>query len=355
MKMFTLRNAILVAALSCSSAHALEVGRMNVLSGINQPLKALIDLRDVPISEVDSVVGKTADNFGVKNLLPKLTFRPIIEDGQAYLMVTSAKPVKDRVVELLIEVSSPSGHVMRGYSFVLNDIVPADRNDPRALTFYHSQDAEFATAPSAKKIVQAEVEGGRSSSGSITVKKGDTLGKIVDSVIDNHGNVSHEQMMVALFQSNRDKFSGNMNNLKSGVILRVPSVQEVARIDRRKAVHEVHGQLEQWIGNQNTSVAAQSTSALPTASNTHHSMLSIAGEASGVVAADVLAHAKELEESKQRITALEKNLSDVSRLLVLREESSKNSTLIYITFAVSAAFLLLLGFVIGKRRSEKNK
>jgi ElaB/YqjD/DUF883 family membrane-anchored ribosome-binding protein len=136
-----------------------------------------------------------------------------------------------------------------------------------------------------------------------------------------------------------------MNNMKSGVILRVPAWEEVARIENSYAIREVRGQLQQWSDKQ--AILGQNTQAKP--------ILSITGDASGVIAADVLANSKELEESKKRIAALEKSLTDVSRLVVMREEDKNADPLLYITLAVSAAFLLLIGFVIGMRRSKQTR
>lgn len=346
MKKFAIKNAILAAALSCSSVQALEVGRINVLSGFNQPMKATVELRDVPISEVDSVVGKTAENFGIKNQLPKLMIKPIVVGGQTYLSITSIKPVITRTVDLMIEVSSPSGHVMRGYSFVLNDIEVTEQTTQMkiATPVYHSRnDSGYISAPSAARIVQAEIDG--DSTSSITVGKGDTLGKIAESLVMRGGKVSRAQMMVAVFKANPDDFIGSMNNLKSGVILRIPALEEVARIDNAYAIREIRGQLQQW-GDKQASIG-QNSQTKP--------LLSITVDASGVSAADVLANSKELEESKKRIAALEKSLTDVSRLVVMREEAKKTDPLLYITVAVSAAFLLLIGFVIGMRRTKQTQ
>ncbi len=77
------------------------------------------------------------------------------------------------------------------------------------------------------------------------VKSGDTLGKIARATMP--ANVTLEQMLVLLVSSNPDAFSDrNMNRLKTGKILQLPSADRLAGISEADARNEVKIQARDW-------------------------------------------------------------------------------------------------------------
>ena len=77
------------------------------------------------------------------------------------------------------------------------------------------------------------------------VKSGDTLGKIARATMP--ANVTLEQMLVLLVSSNPDAFSDrNMNRLKTGKILQLPSADQLAGISEADARNEVKVQARNW-------------------------------------------------------------------------------------------------------------
>ena len=59
--------------------------------------------------------------------------------------------------------------------------------------------------------------------------------------------MSLEQMLVALYRENKAAFSGsNMNRLKTGQILKIPSADEVSQIALPEARKEIHAQVQDW-------------------------------------------------------------------------------------------------------------
>lgn len=78
------------------------------------------------------------------------------------------------------------------------------------------------------------------------VKRGDTLGGIVRNIVPPAG-ASFNQMLVAFHRANRDAFFGNnMHRLKTGPILRVPDGNEIGSITPAEADKEVEMQTEDW-------------------------------------------------------------------------------------------------------------
>ena len=82
------------------------------------------------------------------------------------------------------------------------------------------------------------------------VKRGDTLSKIAQKY--KPADVSLEQMLVALFRDNPEAFAGkNMNRLKAGPLVSIPTPSEVGR-RRREGGHArsaaADGELERLQG-----------------------------------------------------------------------------------------------------------
>src|SRR5690606_25244211 len=78
------------------------------------------------------------------------------------------------------------------------------------------------------------------------VQANDTLWEIAERVRPGTG-VTMQQTMLALQRTNPDAFiNGNINLLKSGQVLRIPSESEFQALDAQSAVSEVAYQNSQW-------------------------------------------------------------------------------------------------------------
>ncbi|HET9462352.1 MAG TPA: FimV/HubP family polar landmark protein [Thiobacillus sp.] len=76
------------------------------------------------------------------------------------------------------------------------------------------------------------------------VKRGDTLTGIASRVRPE--GVSLEQVLLGLYRENNQAFAGNMNRLKAGKTLNVPSAEKVAAIPQQEAVRELKLQADDW-------------------------------------------------------------------------------------------------------------
>ncbi len=52
--------------------------------------------------------------------------------------------------------------------------------------------------------------------------------------------------MIALYRSNPEAFGGNINILRRGAVLRVPGADEIAALNQKEAMGEVHRQMDAW-------------------------------------------------------------------------------------------------------------
>lgn len=76
------------------------------------------------------------------------------------------------------------------------------------------------------------------------VESGETLSAIASRLL--HDGVTINQMMIALYQSNPEAFSDNINVLYEGAILRIPDETELRRQTPATATAEVIRQTKAW-------------------------------------------------------------------------------------------------------------
>ncbi|WP_312936310.1 FimV/HubP family polar landmark protein, partial [Pseudomonas sp.] len=216
------------SALSSGAANALVLGELTLHSAQNQPLDAeieLLDVRDLTAAEVAPSLAppEAFSKAGVPYpaYLQSLTFTPvIIPNGRSVLRVTSNQPLSAPVMRFLVQVMWPQGRLLRDYNVPLNRPV-ADQ--PKA---------ENAIAPA------------QSQAANYTTKRRDTLWQIAAR---NSNGGSIQQAMVAIQALNPDAFIGNnINQLKTGQVLRLPDQQQVQSIPQGEAVAEVAEQYAAW-------------------------------------------------------------------------------------------------------------
>ncbi|MQT40525.1 peptidoglycan-binding protein, partial [Pseudomonas sp. FSL R10-0765] len=212
------------SALSSGMAQALGLGELTLKSTQNQPLLAEIELLDVKDLSAAEVVPSLApaDEFtkaGVPHpaYLKDLRFTPVINpNGKSVLRVTSSQPLSEPFVKFLVQVMWPNGRLMRDYSVLLD---PAKYSPQTA--------AAAATAPASA----ASTAGGEA--GQYTTSARDTLWEIAAKA-RNGGSV--QQTMLAIQALNPDAFiGGNINRLKTGQVLRLPTAAQSVELAQSKA------------------------------------------------------------------------------------------------------------------------
>jgi len=120
--------AALMFGLASLDAHALALGRVDVLSAIGEPLRAEIDVTDVNAEEADSLRAAVASQDAYKSA--GLEYNPVIAgvqislqrrpDGTAFLALTGSRAVNDPFIELIIEAIWSSGRIVRDYTMLFD-------------------------------------------------------------------------------------------------------------------------------------------------------------------------------------------------------------------------------------------
>lgn len=272
------------SALSSGMAHALGLGELSVKSTLNQPLLAEIELTDakgINASQLVPSLGTTADlaQAGVtrRAFLSDLTFTPVINPGgKSVLRITSSKPVRDPYVKFLVQVLWPNGRAQREYSLLLDPPrfegsaapAPAPVAAPAQLpsvTPPVAAPAPAEPAPAAATPAEAPLPApAADKSAQYVTSNNDTLWEIAAKV-RNGGTI--QQTMLAIQALNPDAFiDGNINRLKKGQVLRLPTAQQTTSLSQSQAVAEVAQQYRAWREGRRTPAGTRQVDATRRAS-----------------------------------------------------------------------------------------
>lgn len=275
-------------AFAGTNAMALGLGPVHVKSRLNEPLVAEIPVIEGSAGEAEGLLVSlaTADDFeriGISRsrLNVPLEFAVVRgSGGQTVIKVTSKDPVRDAYLDFLVEANWPKGRLLREYTVLLDPPVTAPRTGvatapaPRVTPSAPARPARpapsaapaTAAAPAARPA-PAPAPSPKLADGQYgPVAAGETLSAIARSVRGQTGG-DLNQVMIALLKSNPDAFyKDNINALKRGAILRVPSAGDLeAAGSASQAAAEVQAQIEDWRGGRvgATRVAASGDSAAP--------------------------------------------------------------------------------------------
>ncbi|WP_447935279.1 FimV/HubP family polar landmark protein [Stenotrophomonas lactitubi] len=278
----TCLSAALLALVS-SSAMALGLGDIRVLSRPGQPLLAEIPVISADPSELENLrvalaSPVTFERVGLQRpagLVSELQFELTRNaQGRAVVRVTSQTPVETPSLSFLVEADWGQGRLVREYSAlvdapasalavaepeivapagVLSDTIVRDA-PAAATTTAEPAPATPAAAPAAPRpraaasapAPAAPAAPALAADGSVTVQRGQTLSQIAGSLA--RGNqVSRDRAMIALLRANPEAFiRGNVNLLKQGAVLRMPGDSALAAVDAAEAAALVREHAAQW-------------------------------------------------------------------------------------------------------------
>ncbi len=275
----TCLSAALLALVS-SSAMALGLGDIRVLSKPGQPLLAEIPVISADPSELENLrvalaSPVTFERVGLQRpvgLVSELQFELTRNaQGRAVVRVTSQTPVETPSLSFLVEADWGQGRLVREYSAlvdapasalavaepeivapagVLSDTIVRDA-PAAAATAAEPAPATPAAAPAAPRPraaapAPAPAAPALAADGSVTVQRGQTLSQIAGSLA--RGNqISRDRAMIALLRANPEAFiRGNVNLLKQGAVLRMPGDTALAAVDAAEAAALVREHAAQW-------------------------------------------------------------------------------------------------------------
>ncbi len=361
-----------IGALQAGVVNALGMGDFSLNSALNQPLDAeikLLNTEDLDESQLLVSLANTNEfkNAGVSRdfFLTNIRFKVEIDgSGRGVIKVTTREPVIEPYLNFLVEARWPSGRLLREYTVLLdlpvfseNTVEPvksATSSAARSLpapapvsTSASSSRTSTSSSPgsSARRTL---TEGELSAGEQYRVRNDDTLWEIAVKARPA-SNVSVQQTMVGIQTLNPHAFiNGNINQLKAGAVLRLPTERDISVSDRQ-AVGEVANQNKAWRSGTDSAVPdsdvqldATATTEDTVADSYDEPRLSIAssgnntgsGASDGVGGGGSAALVEELaateetldksqrenEELTQRLDDLESKLATMQRLLELKDD-----------------------------------
>ena len=268
-------TSVALAALSLGSADswALGLGRLAVQSALGETLRAEIDVTSLTPEEAGNLKIRIAPpesyrSLGVdyNSVLPT-TQAALLKraDGRPFLRLTSDRVVQEPFVDVVLELSWSTGRLVREYTLLFDPPVaqaPAAPPAPAVATapVFSAPVAAApavprpqrpapapAQAPAADRVAKAPpppsstAGAGGSTGDTYLVRPGDTLTRIASRT--RQGTVSLDQTLVSLYRGNPQAFIGeNMNRLKAGVLLKVPTAETAAAVDPAEARQVIQAQ-----------------------------------------------------------------------------------------------------------------
>ncbi len=283
-------TAALCMALIPISVFAAGLGKLNVISGLGEPLRADIELLAVTPEELNAIVATIASeeayaNQGIERPASHNTIKIDIAknaSGTPILKLKSTQPISEPFLDMLIQVDWASGRLLREYTVLLDPPgyvaesstnqnssqgsgssvqtaqVPVIRST--SSTANTNNNVATGTATQNRKpsrnartkplnTVESEESTGPIGPQYVT-QRGDSLAKIARNM--QIEGVSLDQMLVGLYNANPNAFEGkNINRLKVGKIIRQPTEQELTAISRQQASKEVKVQSANWNAYRN--------------------------------------------------------------------------------------------------------
>jgi len=268
------------------------------------------------------------------------------------VVLHSNEPFEDPFLQLLVEVTSAAGSVVREYPVLLDEprtrVARGGAAPPggSVVREYPVPDEPRTRAPrgsAARAPRQAPTEllaeavpppGPAGAAGKYVVQPGDTLATIAQGLKTTTATL--DQMLVALYHANEQAFvDGNMNRLRTGEVLAVPpeaAALAVAPNSARQVVLEHQATLGDFRKQTSPGAAEAVTPAVAPraarAATGDRLQVSRAETARGGIGAgaataredDIAALQHAFEEAKARIAMLEKSIDDLRKLLAVKKE-----------------------------------
>ena len=269
-----LAGAVVAMATPCL-AWALGLGQIQSNTRIGQNFQARIPILAASNADVQGLDVGLASPAAYKqagvsepDYLFGLKFAVKQGANGPYVLVTSDKPVRLPFLNLLVHASWSSGEVTRQYTVLLNPPVFAAGTSRQPVSAPSSPAQQPAQQPQSQQPAQppqAQPVQPSPQTAPATqpvhsygpVQHGATLWGLARKLRPDN-SVTVNQMMVALYKENPHAFSGNINRLKAGYVLKVPSRGRIENLSAAAATREVASQNRAWQASRGQSSAQQS-------------------------------------------------------------------------------------------------
>jgi len=325
-----------------SAAFALGLGDIHLLSPLNSPLNAEIELVDVAPDEVNVQAQLASRETFARYGLDWPAYLTGVQvrteratDGRQIIRLKSTDAISEPFVTLLVEVNWSRGRLVREYTMLLDPPVYApaqsavasapvsapatgaatregaiERAAPATPAAAETQPAPMAAAtPAPTEASSTPAAGAANAGGTHLVRRGETLSGIAGATAGaGPGSARTRSWMLAIYQANPRAFDSNMNVLRSGAVLRIPDAAAAAGISSADASAEIRRQYAAWRGTAGGAAAGEQPGRL-------HLVTPSQTAAAG---ATPKGQAGEPTQLQSRVTELEGQVAEQKRLLDMK-------------------------------------
>jgi pilus assembly protein FimV len=238
---------VLMMALSLpGAAHALGLGEIHVNSALNEPLAADIEILGATAEELSSLTASVANKdtflrFRAERpaFLASATFK-VSHDvkGKPVLLIRSTDSFSEPVVNLLVDLRWHNGEVIRQYSLLLDPAgFPAATQVAAAV--------RSPVVPLAPLALPAPAATTTRTTTHVKIGAKATLRGVAWRV-GARSDSDIKKTMLAIFRANPHAFEGNINRLRLGAVLTIPSAADISTISKEDAGREIRAQMTAW-------------------------------------------------------------------------------------------------------------
>jgi pilus assembly protein FimV len=359
--------AAVVFSLGClhaSSVMALGLGELTLDSFLNEPLKARVDLLNTGGLHQDEIRIRlaTREDFEKMGLdrayfLTNIKFEVKLDDqGRAQVVMSSDDPVLEPYLDFIVEARWPSGRLLREYT-VLVDPPVFDKTSPVISASQRVAEVEGEPAPVKKTQGKAatektgthvDVKKSELSPGAMPerdynaaasdapiagsrymIHRNDTLWEVAAAA--KPAGASVHQTMLDIQRLNPNAFiDGNINRVKAGYIVYLPSADDISSADLESALAEVRQQNDDWRAGKASQPSSTSGPSLRISAEPEESADSSGdavsdqrqvGATAGTAAMEDMDKAGlENAETAQRLQAMEQQVETLQRIVSLKDD-----------------------------------
>jgi len=251
------------------------LGKISLLSSLNEPLRAKITLdnsgqlrpSDVRVQLASKAIfdelgvawSYNLDDLDVAIVSERGGPLSVASDlGSLGIELTSKTAIVEPFLNFVIEFEWPNGRLVREYTVLL---------DPPVLVapMLVKGDSPQLSRPAPASSQTPSDSSPQSNFKEAWTQSGDTLWEIALANRPDRGT-SVQEMMLAIQDRNPDAFiNQNINRLKAGYRLTMPTAEDLAQLNFRDAVLEVADQNQSGLGPTTGALVAQSAQAVPAA------------------------------------------------------------------------------------------
>lgn len=265
--------------------HALAVRDLQTKSALGEPFQGEIELVEVGDLNADEIKVSLAtqedfERLGVERVyfLTDLRFDVVLNaGGRSFVKISSSKPVREPFLDFVVRIAWPGNTRLQGVTALLDPPVMADTAPSEVARPVSTQQPVVPVTPAAvapvseapqevvaeppkpvlppsrpvaeKPVRQPAPEEQPKpvpQPDSYRTRSGDTMWKVAEQLRPN-GSVTVPQTMIAIQRANPNAFAGdNINQLKRGQVLRVPSESQIREVSAKEAAASIHDQAKAW-------------------------------------------------------------------------------------------------------------